>query len=183
MLVLVLVLAAGCGGSAKTIRVDALPQLVLSDADVGPAYTRFDFGRQLQADAQPGRTDPARFGREGGWIARFKKPRGPGPLVVESRADLFPSAHGARSDLVAYTALYFSESHSISRPRGLGQAAVAVQFVQGGGANALRTASVAWREQNVTASVVVQGFARSTSLADALRLAARQEQLLVRAER
>jgi hypothetical protein len=179
------VLVAACGGSSgKKIPPSALPRLVLSQAQVGAAYTEFEVGRQLHADTQPGRADPTRFGREGGWIARYRKRTGPGPLVVESRADLFAGASGAHDDLAAYAAIFAAASQSgISHPRGLGQEATALQYVQGGGTNALRNVSVAWRELNATGSVTVQGFARTTTLAGTLQLARVQERAFARAAR
>ena len=51
------------------------------------------------------RSDPARFGRIDGWKARYRRPgtrQTEGPLVVESRADVFEDADGATSEFDAY---------------------------------------------------------------------------------
>src|SRR5689334_17400820 len=92
-LVAVLALAACGGGADKPVKPSQLPKLVLQPHDLSGPFTAFDVGRQVRLDQVPGpRGNPARFGREGGWKARYNRPGSPttrGPLVVESRADVF----------------------------------------------------------------------------------------------
>ena len=92
---LVVVVAAGCGSSAARITAKQLPPLGLQPRDLPSAFERFDEGAQVSLDRVPGpRYDTARFGRQGGWKARYRRAgttATPGPLVVESRADVFGS--------------------------------------------------------------------------------------------
>src|SRR4051812_43784178 len=131
LVLLCALLAAGCGGP-KLVKDDQLPRLVLQPADLPRAFTRFDEGRQVRLDRVPGpRADPARFGREDGWKARFNRAGTAatrGPLVVESRVDLFGDAGGAKQDLAAYAG-QFRRTASGARPvavRGLGSEATAL---------------------------------------------------------
>src|SRR4249919_166111 len=96
------IVLVGCGSSGSKIPTSKLSNLVLQRADLPNAFTPFYVGHQLSAD-QPGtRSDPRRFGREGGWIGRYRRggtAKAKGPLVVASRADLFDDASGARREL------------------------------------------------------------------------------------
>ncbi|MGZ6729205.1 MAG: hypothetical protein ACXVFC_07845, partial [Gaiellaceae bacterium] len=66
-------LAAGCGSSGPTIPRSKLSKLVLQRSDLSKQFAAFYFGRELASD-QPGfRPDPLRFGRLGGWIARYHR--------------------------------------------------------------------------------------------------------------
>ena len=86
--------AGGDGGEREAVERKELEHVVLQPADVPPVFERFDAGRLLRTD-QPAageRADPARFGREEGWKARYKRSgtqETRGPLVIESRVDLF----------------------------------------------------------------------------------------------
>lgn len=164
---LVLLLSAGCTDS-DTVPVDRLPSLVLQTSDLPSQFSRFDAGRQVQADFLPGpRADPSRFGRRDGWKARFRRRgdmRTSGPLVVESRADVFADNGGATDDLESYRQQYETSVHE-ARGAGrmlqdpdVGQDAVAMALVQPGNPG-VQLFSVAWRQQNVTASVTVTGIA------------------------
>ena len=65
---------AGCSGGDERIEADSARRLVLQAEDVPREFERFDFGRTAQADLPAGaRADPARFGREGGWKARYRR--------------------------------------------------------------------------------------------------------------
>jgi hypothetical protein len=171
------VLLAACG-AAKTVPPSKLPKLVLQPADLPGPYTAFDVGRQTQLDRVPGpRSDPARFGRQGGWKARYNRPGSTatrGPLVVESRADVFQDATGAAKDLAAYRTQFARQSGGRPFRVRLGTAAAGV-MQQRPGRPAVRFISVAWQDGNVTASVVVNGFASGLGAADAVALARAQE--------
>ncbi len=167
--------AISCVAPEQRIAADQLANLVLQPADL-PSFSQFGLGAQVTADAHAGpRKDPARFGRLGGWIARYRPADASvrdGPLVVESRADLFPSTSAAKQDLDAYDAEYES---TIARAGGkkLGTVAVgdeARAFTFGGGADFFYV--VAWRNANGTASILVEGS--TVTLDDALTLARKQ---------
>ncbi len=148
---------------------------VLQPGDL-PGFSQFADGEQIRSDAHPGpRNDPARFGRTAGWITRYKRDSAAtrGPLVVESRADLFGSADGAAKDLAAYGKEYEAQigSKKIDAPA-LGDDARAFSF----GSASDRFVLVAWRVANVSASVLVEGL--SVDAADAARLARKQERRL-----
>jgi hypothetical protein len=170
---------AGCGSGKASISKGRLPTLVLQARDV-PAFSEFGNGPQARADMHPGpRGDPARFDRLGGWIARYRRPgivsarRSKGPLVIESRADVFPSSGAAKKDLRAYEAEYEAASAEIrvervSPPR-IGDDTIVFRF----GSGLDHFVLVAWREANATASVLVEGS--SVALPDAARLARLQQ--------
>jgi hypothetical protein len=184
VIILAALAAISCDTSEQRIAVDQLPNLVLQPADL-PTFSQFGVGAQVTADAHAGpRKDPARFGRLGGWIARYRPADTAvrnGPLVVESRTDLFPSTPAAKQDLDAYSAEYET---TIARSSGkkLGEVAVGDEgraFTFGGGADFFYV--VAWRNANVTASVLVEGSA--LTLDDALALARKQSARLSAATR
>jgi len=174
---MVLQVAACDGGS--TIAASKLSQLVLREQDM-PGFTSFSSGPQVRLDNQGTvRADASRFGREGGWIIRLhpaESTRTTGPLVVESRADLFKTLEGAKSDMGAYRAVFsqLSGEHKQIAVSGLGQDAVGVTFTQPG-SRPLRFFRLAWRYQNATASITVEGFDGQVNQEDAMALAHKQE--------
>jgi hypothetical protein len=176
LLLLAAVACAGCGGHAgPKLSVENLEQTVLQPRDV-PALEQFADNAQTASDAHAGpRSDPTRFGRTGGWIARYHRTTAvpKGPLVVESRTDLFPSSGDAGKDLAAYRDEYagYPGARAAGAPS-LGDDAVAYTF----GSGSDRFALVAWRFANATASVAVEGF--SVRVADAARLARAQQRRL-----
>src|SRR5689334_21629464 len=93
----VLLAVCGCGGG-PSIQKESLSKLVLTRQDLGAQFAPFYSGPQVPLDNQgTPRADAARFGRQGGWIVRLRRtgsPAAPGPLVVESRADLFGGSGG-----------------------------------------------------------------------------------------
>ena len=135
------------------------------------------------------REDPTRFGREGGWKARYKRSGSTGtrgPLVVESRLDLFEGDGGAQDDLDAYerefkASLEGGLAGRLLRVSRLGDRALAITFRQGAGRFATRFFTIAWREANVTASVSVNGFDGKVTTRDALTLARKQQRRIARA--
>src|SRR4051812_12945071 len=180
-----LVVACG-GGGTKVVEPTQLPKLVLQPSDLSDGFTRFDVGRQVRLDRVPGpRFDPSRFGREDGWKARYSRPGSPatsGPLVVESRVDLFRDAAGATKGLTAYRAQFRAEPGGGRPVRvvDLGQQATAV-IRERSGRPAARFVAVAWRDGNVTASVTANGFAPGLRSADAVTLARAQQRRIAAA--
>jgi hypothetical protein len=178
---------AGCGGASKNVSADELRKLVLREADVRPPFAPFYVGRQVRLDtAGTSRSDASRFGRKGGWIARYHRPGSAstlGPLVIESRADVFGGSGGARSDLEAYR--HDLEHVPAVRVRdfavpGLGDEAAGVTYVRPG-TLPVRTYTIVWRDRNVSASLTAQGYDGKLDKAAAVRLAMAQERLISRA--
>ena len=174
-MILAALVAASCTAPEQHIPADQLSSLVLQPADL-PSFSQFGIGAQIGADAHAGpRKDPTRFGRLGGWIARYRPADAAvrsGPLVVESRADLFPSTSSAKQDLDAYNTEYEATIASSSGKK-LGSVTVgdeARAFTFGGGADFFYV--VTWRTANSTASVLVEGSA--VTLDDAVALARKQ---------
>jgi hypothetical protein len=174
LVTVLLVALAGCTSNGKAAATAAdLPSVVLQPADLPGAFERFDEGRQTLADAGPGRSDGERFGRQGGWKARFRRMAGPaatGPLVVESRADVFAKVDGARKDFAAYRAALTGRPE----PAKIGDEAVTATSLSPGEPSAVQFFTVVWREHNLTASVVVSGYEGQLTLATAVDLARRQ---------
>lgn len=179
--VLVLGLAA-CGGGGG-IPKGSLSDLVLRRQDAGAHFVAFYSGRQTQLDNQgTPRSDASRFGREGGWITRFRRSGATGatgPLVIESRADLFSGSGGAGKDLNLYRHQLETPGKPLTLPK-IGDGAVGSTFVQPGG-KPLRFYVIAWRYRNATASVTVEGFDGHVRSADAIRLARQQQARLAAA--
>jgi hypothetical protein len=178
-LIVLAALLAGCsGGDEDAIAESELPRLVLQPSDLSTTWTRFDEGEQITADAPPGRrADPTRFGRRDGWKARYRRPGSratPGPLVIDSRVDLFADAEGAKRDFeeleAELNASLGRTTRRLDAPE-IGDEALAATASQG----PVRYYSIAWRQQNVVAALLVNGFAVSLSFDHALRLARKQE--------
>ena len=173
-------LLAACGGG-NTVKAGSAGELVLEPKDLPAGFAQFDVGPTATLDTQGTlRSDPARWGREGGWKARYRQADGTtdGPLVIDCRADVFKSASGAKTDLQAYAedfgrTLRSGDGRRLALPK-LGDAAVAVTTLRPG-TPGVRTYMIAWRDRNVSASLSVNGFDRKLTLGSVLRLAQRQE--------
>jgi hypothetical protein len=184
----VVLLVAACGGDddEQTVTRAELPRVVLQPADLPRAWVRFDEGRQIGPDAPPGpRADRSRFGRIEGWKARYRRPGSSttsGALVIESRADLFEDVDGAERDydLLADAPIPGTTARRDPAPQ-LGDEALAASFLQGDEQNGVRFYVIAWRDDNVVASLAANGFARSFTLEHALELARKQARRLARA--
>jgi hypothetical protein len=189
-LVALVVVVAGCAGGdgdEQAVPATKMRLVVLQPADLSKAFVRFDQGPVRLADTPPGpRGDPERFGREGGWKARYRRPGSPatkGPLVVESRIDLFEGEDGAKSEFDAYREELESEAGGAGRwldvPR-IGDDAQAV--TSGSGiANSVRVFRLVWRDGNVTAAIAVNGFEGKLRLADVLELGRKQQRRIAAA--
>jgi hypothetical protein len=182
---LVLLVLAGCsldGENGSDVDVADGGKLVLADADVGRPFVKFDEGEQRRTDMAPPRDDPTRFHRQGGWKTRFQRGGGPqtvGPLVIESRADLFETAGDANDDFGLYREaldqLASGAAGVAVQPPEIGEESYAVTFRQGVPPSAVRHFVLAWRQGNVTASLTVNGFDRKLRLAHVVALARKQE--------
>jgi hypothetical protein len=177
----------------KQIGQGGLPKLVLQRGDLPDVWTPFNSGRQVRADAPAGpRSDPQRFGRSGGWIARFRRSGSQatsGALVIESRADLFASAAGAKDDLsAARTELGTSVGgRPVAKPLKdptVGEEAFAGTILQRSGGDGIpdvRFYLIGWRYRNVVASIFVNGFEGKLTFAQAVELARAQQRRIARA--
>jgi len=189
-LLLVLVVA-GCfgGGGGSSLSVENGESLVLARSDVGSEFRQFDQGKQLRADLSPPRDDASRFGRKGGWKARFTRPgtrTTQGPLVISSLADLFGTNDGARSDFELYKdvlAQFVSTGGRMLSAPDLGDEAQAVTFRQGIRPNAVRYFLVAWRTGPVTASINLNGYDGKLTWDQTLEIARKQERRIRAASR
>jgi len=176
---LAIVLLAACD-SGSSIGANKLSQLVLTASDV-PGFTAFENGPQVRLDNEgTNRTAPTRFGREGGWIARLRPTDSAarkGPLLVESRADLFKASDGAKSDFGAYLVQLTGRNGGDQKTfgaAGLTQDSRGITFTQPGG-RTLRFFRIAWRDRNATASIIVEGFDGDVTQQQAIDLALKQE--------
>lgn len=184
-LALTVVLLAGCSlggdGEDATIAQAELKGLVLQPDDLPSTFIQFDEGRQGIADRPTGeRSDPARFGRLDGWKSRYRRPGSSetgGPLVIESRADVFESAGGASDELDAFEQPGFDAAEEPD----VGDEARAWENVQSAAPGSVSYYVIAWREDNATASLLVSGFAGKLSFDDAFELARKQAARLSRA--
>jgi hypothetical protein len=184
--ILIVVVAAGCSltgddDGTATISRKELSRLVLLRGDLPRVFVQFDGGPQGRADLPPGeRSDPSRFGREAGWKSRFRRPGSAttrGPLVIESRADLFDSSDGARQDLDALEMSGFSEEEP---PPNLGDEGRALATPEGP-AQTVRYFLIAWRDENLLATILVSGFQGKISFTDASTLAQKMQARIGRA--
>jgi hypothetical protein len=186
VLVVCVVALAGCGssGGKATLTRSELPTTVLQQADVPGSWTQFADEKQARIDTHPGpRQSPTRFGREDGWISRYRGTEHGSAVVVESRADVFESVGGAKKDLDAYRDEIKAgvpgsgaTTKLLSAPA-LGDGSVAGELRQGPSVFIV----LAWRRANETASVTLEGRAATTTLADAVQLARRQDKRLAAA--
>ena len=151
---------------------------MLKKADMASGYVSFASGPTSSLDVQgTSRSNPARFGREGGWVERLKRSSPPG--IVVSTVDVFRDGKGARADLSAY-----GDDFARQRARGLakdatvpriGDRAVATELVAPAGEKEF---AVAWAFRNASASVTAIG--PSLHLANVVALARKQQAKLAR---
>lgn len=168
---------AGCRHEGEdTVPVSELPKLVLRPADVPGGLERFDEGRQARAD-QPGgeRVALDRFGRIDGWKARYRGRDRNGILVLESRADLFNDDDGAAEELAQAKASAQGSVEEVA----IGDGAFVATTSQPGFPRPVQVVVLTWRFRNVVGAVTVNGFRGAVTRADAVRLARRQQALIV----
>jgi hypothetical protein len=195
LVVVAAVALAGCApldgdSDEPVVPAASLPGMVLQPEDLPPVFSRFDEGPLAIADATTGdRADPERFGRTGGWKARYRRQGSAGtrgPLVVESRADLFGSSDGAESELDAHVeelelqVLHPSDTDLVE-VEDLGDEAVALTQASDDVPGTIASHTIAWRFRNTTASVSANGFSGRLRLADVLELARAQQRRLAAA--
>jgi len=179
--------AFGDEAERATFEEADLNDLVLQPDDLPGVFVRFDEGRQVSADLPTGaRADRGRFGRIDGWKARFRRPGSPatvGPIVIESRVDLFASADGANDELEAAQsepAAAPAQWTSVDAPR-IGDRSFVLTASQAGFGGGVRFYLIVWREDNLTASIFANGFGRKFTVIQALGLARKQQRRIARA--
>ena len=187
LLILLVSIVVGCTGEDEQLLVEgALPRLVLQPEDLSGPWSRFDEGRQLRADSLTGeRADPGRFERQDGWKARYRRSGSPateGPLVVESRADVFAAVSGAEQDFDAAVE-ELEGGAAPSQPVETVELGDEAHSLQSGGGEPGRFTSVTivWREQNIVAALTANGFSGKLMRADVVALARKQQQHIERA--
>jgi hypothetical protein len=157
-----------------------LSPLVLQQEDLAAIgdtsdFQQFDEGRQLRTDLPGGsRSDPGRFGRVGGWKARYRRAdpdATEGALIIESRVDLFTDAAGATADLEALAGDAPRTGARVAAPtRSVGEDAIGLVNEQEA-VPSIAYYTVAWRRGPFLASVLVSGFKGEISLAETSTLA------------
>ncbi|MEP6892666.1 MAG: hypothetical protein ABI927_02700 [Gaiellaceae bacterium] len=178
---LIPLLAAGCSDD-RAVEARDLRRLVLQPSDLPAAFLQFDAGKQVMADRTgERRADPQRFGRLGGWKARYRltgTPVAGGPQIVESRADVFKDGGGAEKDLDAYrsdlTELAGQTRVQTLEAPALGDEAFALTRAQGSGRFRIRLYTIVWRDANVSAALSATGFDGRFAFGEALALARAQ---------
>jgi hypothetical protein len=186
-----IVVVAGCeggDGEEQAVPPTKMRSVVLQPADLPKAFVPFDIGPVRQGDTPPGpRVDPERFGREGGWKARYRRPgssKTRGPLVVESRIDLFDGKDGAKSDFDAYREELEGDVRRAGRwldVPPLGDDAVAATSGPPGIPGSVRVFRLVWRDGNVTAAIAANGFEGKLRFVDVVQLARKQQRRIAAA--
>jgi hypothetical protein len=180
VLLFVVLVASGCmGGDSASIEKTELKGLVLQPRDLPRVFIRFDEGRQLRTE-QPGGVlaDVERFGRQDGWKARYRRPGSPstrGPLVIESKTDVFDDSEGARKELEAERKQIPEGFRLDDAAAGIGDESFVATGVQGTGRFAVRFYLVGWREENATATVLANGFEGKFTREQVAELARKQQ--------
>jgi hypothetical protein len=173
------------GDDSAAIDKAELKGLVLQPSDLPEAFIRFDEGRQTRID-QPGGTlaEVDRFGRQDGWKARYRRPGSPatkGPLVVESKVDVFGDSDGAEKELAAEREDIIEGLRVEGDAPGLGDESFVATGTQGSGRFAVRSYLVGWRHENAAATVLANGFEGKFTRARAVELARKQQARLAAA--
>lgn len=182
-LTLAFAVGSGCmGDDAAAIDKSELKGLVLQPGDLPRAFIRFDEGRQARID-QPGDAlaDVDRFGRQDGWKARYRRPGArstSGPLVVESKADVFDGSDGARKELQAEQARIAEGLRLEEDAPKVGDESFAATGTQGSGRFKVRFYLVGWRHENATATVLANGFEGKVTRGQVIELARKQQRRL-----
>lgn len=179
-------LGAGCGSHAAAPLPDRqLAKLVLQPSDV-PNLERFANTREVSSEQSPALGgDPERFGRQGGWVARYRgSGAANGPLLLASTVEMFDAADGAGK--------FFGEQRtrdkrveaatgltSVDIPRvGDESYAYATPHARPG---TIRTVLVTWRDGRFVATALANGFAERMPVGVVPALVRRQDRRLAEA--
>ncbi len=172
---LAIAVTACAGADGQHIAAGVAKSLVLQPADLPRGFIRFGEGperrREHGGDVRS-RMRGADVTARAGWHARYRRPgtaETRGPLVVESRVEVFEDTEDADGRLDSYRSEFGAADLSGAR-RAVGDETIVARTI-GVGA---RFFVVAWRYRNVAALVNVSGV-RGVNLDDALALARRQQ--------
>jgi hypothetical protein len=178
-------LVACTGSGEELLDAESARRFVLEPGDVPAVFERFDYGPIASADLPVGaRADPARFGREQGWKARYRRSgtsETRGPLVIESLADVFDEAEGAEDELAAIRRELETPTEPVVTPLtpltdpDVGDEAVAWSALVPAQPRNTVFFTVAWRDRNVVATVSVNGFEGRLALDVVLAFARKQQ--------
>jgi hypothetical protein len=179
-----LVLAAcSGGGGGHAIGSRDLPKLLLQREDVSSIFKRLEAGPETIADLGGNEANGTRFGREGGWKARYRRVRdvsAPGAYILDSRAEVFKGSDGASKSFdsvrsaIEKSPLLVPRHVEIFTPN-VGAEAFGATVVQRPGRRAVRLVTIIWRNGNVKASLSANGFADQLSVDDVVALARAQD--------
>jgi hypothetical protein len=184
-----LALGAGCGSqhSVRPLSDARLAKLVLQPSDL-PGLEQFANGREVSSEQSPVLgADPARVGRQRGWVARYRRRGNPdtaGPLLMASTVEMF--------DRPARASKFFGQLRKRDATIVAASGLVSVDLPTVGGESyayatpharrrTVRTVIVTWREGRFVAVAFANGFAERMSVPDVLALARRQEDRLAAA--
>jgi hypothetical protein len=173
------------GGDSAAIDKSELKGLVLQPGDLPRVFIRFDEGRQTRID-QPGGTlaDVERFGRQDGWKARYRRGGSPattGPIVIESKVDVFDDSDGAKQELEAERGELVEGLRLDHGAPDVGEDGFVATGTQGSGRFAVRFYLVGWRHENAAATVFANGFERKLTREQMIDLARKQQARLAAA--
>jgi hypothetical protein len=179
--------ASGCGSSgAKELPERELAKLVVQPGDV-PGMGRFANGREILAEQSPvlGR-DPHKFGRQNGWIVRYRRARGSnGPLILPSGVETFGKSSGASK--------FFDEVTKLNERNAAGSGMKQadgddlgderrVLSTKPGRPDSVRFVVTVWRTGRIVGSISASGYSGRMSSDDVVALAKRQDQRLAAAD-
>jgi hypothetical protein len=172
-----------CGAHrAEPLSDEQLQTLVLQSADLPRTLERFSFDHELRSAQSPVLAgDSSRFGRQRGWVARYRRsgdPRVRGPLTVASTIEMFAGPGGASK----YFDAVEKRDQEVASTTGLKE--VPVPTI-GATSHALESARaprgsiryviVTWREGRFVGSVSASGYAELMVVRDVVTLALSQE--------
>ncbi|MDP8956118.1 MAG: hypothetical protein M3N24_04060 [Actinomycetota bacterium] len=179
-LLLICAVASACTGSTL-ISSERASSLVLQPGDVPPGLARFDFG----PENPQGR--PFAGNREAGLraasVARYRQvdpSDTEGPVVVESRAEVFAGKDEASAQLERKISAAAPRGRPVSVPK-IGDQTVARTFTQRATPVDARFFVIVWQHVNAVGLITVQGFDGNVQLRDAVSLALAQQRRMARA--
>jgi hypothetical protein len=185
--VVVALASGGCGDSSgENLSENELAKLVVQPSDV-PRLSRFQNEREIMSQQSPvlGR-DPHRFGRQNGWVARYRRPRGSnGPLILASGVDMFAKRSGA-SD-------FFGKVTKVNEANAAGSGMKSadgddlgderqVLATPSGRPGSVRFVLAVWRTGRFVGSISASGYSGRISSDDVVALAKRADRRLATAD-
>lgn len=177
-----------CGAhTAEPLSDEQLQTLVLQSADLPRTLERFSSDHELRSEQSPIlEGDSGRFGRQNGWVARYRRsgnPRLRGPLTVASTIEMFGRSAGASKYLHAVE----KRDREVASLTGLKELRVSAIGATSHGLESahaprgsIRYVIVTWREGRFVGIVSASGYAELMSARDVVALARSQEKRVKR---